>query len=111
MPVYKTTDSNKDYRLQTRWYQNDYKDAAQSLVNILRNYGFSLKHQDDNFGEFIFTRKEDTLDVRIISLQRRQTAVDFVYNVSNFFDFGRGKGVIFELYQRLDKALTPKKFI
>ena len=111
MPIYRTQDSSKDQRLQTRWYQNDYKEAQQAVLNVLKNFGFELVHQDDNFGEFIFKRKEDTMDVRVISLQRRQTAIDFVFNVSSFFDFGRGKTIISELYQRLDKMLISKKFV
>lgn len=111
MPIYRTQDSHKDPRLQTRWYQNDYKESVAAVMNILKNFGFNLKHQDDNFGEFIFERKGDTLDVRVISLQRKQTAIDFNFNVSSFLDFGRGKTVINELYQRLDKMLTQRKFV
>lgn len=111
MPIYRTQDSHKDPRLQTRWYQNDYKEASQAIMNVMKNFGFNLKHQDDNFGEFIFERKNDTIDVRVVSLQRRQTAVDFNYNVSGLIDFGRGKNIINELYQRLEKLLAQRKFV
>ncbi|MDY0210105.1 MAG: hypothetical protein RBQ91_01690 [Acholeplasma sp.] len=111
MPIYRTQDSHKDSRLQTRWYQNDYKEAQQAMLTIVKNFGFELKHQDDNYGEFVFTKKDDMLDVKIVSLQRKQTAIDFVYNVKNMFDLGRGKTVLFELYQRLEKTLTEKKFV
>ena len=80
MPIYRTTDSNKDARLQTRWYQNDYKDCQQAVLTILKGFGYHLKHQDDVYGEFIFERKNEILDVKVVSLQRRQTAIDFILN-------------------------------
>ncbi len=110
MPIYRTTDSNKDARLQTRWYQNDYKECQQAVLSILKGFGYSLKHQDDTYGEFIFERKNETLDVKVVSLQRRQTAIDFVLNADVMFDFGRRKAVIAEIYTRLQKLLNEKKF-
>ncbi|MCU0104765.1 hypothetical protein N7603_03755 [Acholeplasma vituli] len=110
MPIYRTTDSNKDPRLQTRWYQNDYKECQQAVLSVLKAFGYQLKYQDDTYGELIFNRKNETLDVKIVSLQRKQTAIDFVLNVENIFDFGRRKAVIAEIYARLQKMLNEKKF-
>lgn len=111
MPIYRTQDSHKDPKLQTRWYQNDYKEASNAMITIVRNFGFELTHQDDTYGEFVFIKKDSVLDVKIVSLQRKQTAIDFTLNIKNMFDFGRGKGVIYELYQRLEKSLSEKSFI
>jgi len=109
MPIYRTADNAKDSRLTTRWYQNDYKEVSTALVQVATQFGFTLTNQDDQFGELIFIKKQDTLDVKIISMNRRETAVDFTLNVASILDFGRSKSMIQEMYQRLGKMLIEKK--
>lgn len=106
MAIYKTSENAKDDRLRTNWYQNDYKDCSEAVKRICSNYGYELKHQDDEYGEFIFKRSRDTLDVQIISLNRRETAIDFVINSNVFFDFGRSKNIIQDIYERLRNELN-----
>lgn len=105
MAIYKTGENAKDERLITNWYQNDYKECAQAVKKVLINYGYELTYEDDHFGEFIFKRPKDTLDVRIISMTRRETAIDFVINSNIFFDLGRSKTVIQDVYERLKREL------
>ncbi|CCV65664.1 conserved hypothetical protein [Paracholeplasma brassicae] len=109
MPIYRTAENAKDPKIVTRWYQSDYKEVSNAVLSVTKQFGFNLLHQDDQFGEFILEKKQATLDVKIISMNRRETAVDFTLNVANIFDFGRSKTMIFEMYQRLGKMLTEKK--
>ena len=80
MAIYKTSDNAKDARLITNWFSNDYKECSQAVKKVCLNFGYRLKHESEDYGEFIFTRKRDTLDVRIISLTKRETAIDFIIN-------------------------------
>lgn len=105
MAIYRTSENTKDARIITNWYQNDYKECMQAVKKVLTNYGYTLVHQDDNYGEFIFKRDRDTLDVKIISITRRETAIDFVINSNILFDFGRSKSVIADVYDRLKREL------
>lgn len=105
MAIYKTAENAKDTRLQTNWYQNDYKECMVAMKKVATGYGYELIHQDDNYGEFIFRRDKDTLDVKIISVTRRETAIDFVLNSNTLFDFGRSKTVIADIYDRLKREL------
>lgn len=106
MAIYKTAENAKDERLVTNWYQNDYKECNEAVKRVCKGYGYELVHQDDNHGEFIFKRQRDTLDVQIISLTRRETAIDFVINSNVVFDFGRSKQIIQDLYERLRNELN-----
>lgn len=105
MAIYKTSEHAKDERIITNWYQNDYKECSEAVIKVCEGYGYELMHRDDNYGEFIFKRPKDTLDVKIISMTRRETAIDFVINSGTIFDFGRSKGVIADLYDRLKREL------
>lgn len=106
MAIYKTAEHAKDNRLVTNWYQNSYEQCGEAVKKVCLNYGYEMIHQDDNHGEFIFKRSRDTLDVQIISLNRRETAIDFVINSNIIFDFGRSKTVIADLYERLRNELN-----
>lgn len=105
MAIYKTSENAKDERLATNWYQNDYTQCMEAVKKVCLQYGYDLIHQDDNYGEFIFKRSKDTLDVKIISMTRRETAIDFVINSNLVLDFGRSKNVIQDLYERLKREL------
>lgn len=105
MAIYRTGENAKDKRLTTHWYQNDYKECMVVVKKVLTNYGYTLIHQDDNYGEFIFERPRDTLDVKVISMTRRETAIDFIINSNVFLDFGRSKTVIADIYDRLKREL------
>lgn len=105
MAIYKTSENAKDARLVTNWYQNDYQKCSEAVKKVCAAYGYELIHQDDTYGEFIFKRPKDMLDVKIISLTKRETAIDFVLNTRNFLDFGRSKAVIEDLYERLKREL------
>lgn len=106
MAIYKTKDNAKDERLITNWYHNSYEQCSEAVKRICRNYGYKLTYENENHGEFIFERSRDTLDVQIVSLNRRETAIDFVINSNIFFDFGRSKSVIQDLYERLRNDLN-----
>ena len=106
MAIYKTADNAKDERLVTNWYQNDYKECKAAVKRVCLNYGYQLVHEGDEHGEFIFKRTRDTLDVQIVSLNRRETAIDFVINSNVLFDFGRSKAIIQDLYERLRNELN-----
>lgn len=106
MAIYKTTENAKDERLVTNWYRNNYKECSEAVKRVCTTYGYEILHQDDNRGEFIFKRQRDTLDVQIISLTRRETAIDFVINSNVVFDFGRSKQIIKDLYERLRNELN-----
>lgn len=105
MAIYKTADNAKDDRLVTNWYRNSYEQCSEAVKRVCKGYGYQLIHENDNHGEFIFERARDTLDVQIVSLNRRETAIDFVINSNVFFDFGRSKAVIQDLYERLRNEL------
>lgn len=109
MAIYKTSDNSKDKRLVTNWFINDYKECILAVKKVCLNFGYTLKYESEEYGELIFTRKRDTLDVRIISLTRRETAIDFVINSKIYFDFGRSKTVIEDLYERLRRELKILK--
>lgn len=106
MAIYKTADNAKDERLITNWYRNSYEECSEVVKRVCKNYGYTLDYENKNHGEFIFKRQRDTLDVQIISLNRRETAIDFVINSNVFFDFGRSKAVIQDLYERLRNELN-----
>lgn len=106
MAIYKTAENAKDERLITNWYQNSYKECSAAVKRVCLNYGYKLEHQDNTYGEFIFKRTRDTLDVKILSLNMRETSVDFLINSNIFFDFGRSKAVIEDLYERLRNELN-----
>ncbi len=105
MAIYKTSDTAKDERLSTNWYQNDYKECSNAVVKVLTAYGYELFYRDDTYGEFIFKRTRDTLDVKIVSLNKRETAIDFIINSNIVFDFGRSKSVIQDIYDKLKREL------
>lgn len=105
MAIYQTSDNAKDQRLTTNWYQNDYRECSRAVVKILTNYGYELKYQDDVYGEFIFQRQRDTLDVRIVSISKRESAIDFNIRSHILFDFGRSKNVIADIYDKLKREL------
>ncbi len=105
MAIYKTSENAKDERLSTNWYQNNYKECSEAVRKVCLAYGYELVHQDDTYGEFIFARPKDTLDVKIISLTKRETAIDFIINSKLFLDLGRSKAVIQDLYERLKREL------
>lgn len=106
MAIYKTTDNAKDERLVTNWYQNSFEQCSDAVKRVCSKYGYKLKYENKAHGEFIFERARDTLDVQIVSLNRRDTAIDFVINSNVFFDFGRSKAVIEDLYERLRNELN-----
>ncbi len=109
MAIYKTSDNAKDERLVTNWFINDYKECSQAVKKVCINFGYTLKYESEEYGEFIFVRKRDTLDVRVISLNKRETAIDFVINSNILLDFGRSKAVIDDLYERLRRELRILK--
>lgn len=106
MAIYKTAENAKDERLATNWYHNSYEQCSEAVKRVCVKYGYNIIHQDDVHGEFIFKRDRDTLDVQIISLNRRETAIDFVINSNVVFDFGRSKAIIADLYERLRNELN-----
>jgi len=105
MAIYRTSENAKDDRLLTNWYQNDYTQCMEAVKKACLQYGYELVHQDDNYGDFIFKRSKDTLDVKIISMTRRETCIDFVINSNVLLDLGRSKSVIEDLYERLKREL------
>lgn len=106
MAIYKTADNAKDERLVTNWYHNSYEQCSEAVKRVCTNYGYKLFYENDEHGEFIFKRDRDTLDVQIVSLTRRETAIDFIINSNVLFDFGRSKAVIQDLYERLRNELN-----
>lgn len=105
MAIYRTAENAKDERLLTNWYQNDYRECANALLKLLPNYGYQLQHRDDTYGEFIFVRQRDTLDVRVISMSKRETAIDFIISSNILFDFGKSKNIIADFYEKLKRDL------
>lgn len=105
MAIYKTSDNSKDSRLVTNWFSNDYKECSSAVKKVCLNFGYELKYESEEYGEFIFTRRRDTLDVKIISLTKRETAIDFIINSNVMLDFGRSKTIIEDLYERLRREL------
>lgn len=105
MAIYQTSDNAKDDRLITNWYQNDYKECSRAVKKVLTNIGYKLDYEDDVYGEFIFKRTRDTLDVRIVSISKRETAIDFNIRSHILFDFGRSKAIIADIYEKLRREL------
>jgi len=105
---YETRDSATDKMLLTHYYRNNYQQVKKGLLDTANALGFNVTYENDERKEFVFKRRDCEVIVTVVNITPIETTVDFTVNTFGIFSFGKGKKVIEDLYQDLDKRLMLK---
>ena len=105
---YETTDSAVDPILVTHYYRNNFNQVKEALMQSAKELDYKVTYENDERKEFVFKHSDSEVIITVININPIETAVDFTVNTSGVFSFGKGKKLIQELYQNLDKRLKVK---
>lgn len=105
---FETSDSNNDRQLCNHYYGSDILNIQNQVSNILKRAGFKLMHVDNHYNEMLFTNKKVEVIVSLLNISMYETGVAMKVNTHYLISFARGKKVISEIYNLLDKELILK---
>jgi len=109
-----TKDKHWDQLLKTRYYKVTKEEGFETLKNMVENSpDFEMNAISKEHGELSFYIKGRKIFIvaTVIMIRPYQTAIDFAATFEGLipFDFGYSRRLISQLYERLNKELTPIK--
>ena len=105
---YETTDSAADLSLVTHYYRNNFNQVKEALMQSAKELDYKVTYENDERKEFVFKNSDSEVIITVITINPIETTVDFTVNTSGIFSFGKGRKLIQDLYQSLDKRLKLK---
>lgn len=105
---FETRDEHNITELKTHYYRCRVEDAMDAINNIVKEVKGKIIDVNDFYNEILFDTDSYRCICKITATTPVETAIDFKVSTFGLFSFGKGKKVITEIYQKLDKILPFK---
>lgn len=105
---FETSDNHYIESLRTRYYRARYDEAKNAILMLAKQFNANVKSVDDNFKEISLESVKFNAIVSIVNVKMTECAIDFKVNTYAIVGLGKGKKIIEEMYQFLDKTLQLK---
>ena len=105
---FETNDDHFYPELRTHYYRCKGDDAIDAIHQLIKEEKGKIIDENEMYQEIYFDTSGYSCICKVTVTSPVETAVDFKVTTYNLFGFGKGKKVIEELYQKLDKKITFK---
>lgn len=105
---FETSNVNSDEQLRNHYYGSDVLTTQNQISTTLKRAGFKLMNVDNHYHEMLFTNKKVEVIVTLLEMSMYETGVAMKVNTHYLISFARGKKVIIDIYNLLDKTLVLK---
>ncbi len=86
-----TYENHPDYKMQTHWYQANYAQVRDAIVDITRDLQMNIGNIDDNYKELLVVNKKYKLMLKVTEYKINETSIDLYLEVLGMFDFSGKK--------------------
>ncbi len=83
--VYETKDIHANQDLVTRYYICNYDNAIEAIKTVLKDYGYFLAGENNDYHELLFVGKNFDVIVRVSTYNPRETGIDFFVDKKSLF--------------------------
>ena len=100
-----TSDYDKNERLLTHYYSNDYKTTKNAVLDVAKKMGYDIVDVNEQYKEILISNMSSEITVNIIEISYYEQAVDL--HIITHYLLSRARGIveIEEFYQELDRSL------
>lgn len=105
---FETSDNHHIDTLRTRYYRARYDEAKNAILHVAKQMNATVKSSDDNFKEISIESMKFNAIFSVINVKMSECAIDIKVNTFAIIGLAKGKKIIEEIYQLLDKSLPFK---
>lgn len=106
--TFETSDNHRISSLRTHYYYATKEEAMDNVVLVLKEMGSINKSIGEERGEIIVDARDFSCTATVTLTSFRVCAVDMNVLTYNFLPTAKGKKIIEDFYDRLDKKLRLK---
>lgn len=100
-----TSDYDKNERLLTHYYRNDYKTTKNAVLEVAKKLYYDVMDINEQYKEILISNMTSEITVNIIEISYYEQAVDLHIITHYLLSRGRGITEIEDFYKELDKHL------
>lgn len=100
-----TSDYDKNERLLTHYYRNDFKTTKNAIINVAKKMGYEVVDVNEQYKEILISNMNSDITISIIEISYFEQSVDLHIITHYLISMGRGIKHIEEFYAELDKNL------
>lgn len=106
--LYETKERAVKKTHQTHYFKASYSKTKEALITVAERHGWTLKSENDRYGELFFKGKKHHLIATLIQTSPAETAVDFKVQTYYIAGFNRPKKLIERTFAELQTMLPLK---
>lgn len=106
--TFETSDNHHIESLRTHYYRVRKEEAYDATLAVLKNMKAVIKSSDGERGEIIVDASDFTGTVSITATSYTEVAVDIIVMTFNILPSAKGKKIIEQFYELLDKKVPLK---
>ncbi len=100
-----TSDYDKNERLLTHYYRNDYKTTKNAVLDVAKKMGYDVIDINEQYKEILISNMTSEITVSVIEISYYEQAVDLHIITHYLLSRGRGITEIEDFYKELDRNL------
>ncbi len=100
-----TSDYDKNERLLTHYYRNDFKTTKNAIIDVAKKMGYDVIDVNEQYKEILLSDMNSEITVSIIEVSYYEQAVDLHIVTHFLISMGRGINFIEDFYKELDRNL------
>lgn len=100
-----TSDYDKNERLLTHYYRNDFKTTKNAVIDVAKKLGYEVVDVNEQYKEILISNMTSEITISIIEISYYEQAVDLHIVTHYLLSMGRGLAHIDEYYNELDRNL------
>lgn len=105
---FETEDNHYLPSIRTRYYRNRVEEAKEAVVQYIKSIKGRVLDDNEQFNELLFEVPSFNCTVTFTAITPAEVSIDFNVVTFSLFPMGKGKKIIEEMYQYLDKMLQYK---